>query len=66
MTDLNGHHVGGPSDPAPVVAESVWTAFADEEDAAMLLAVKAFKDGKKRKGGLLLNDKKLILPPGRH
>lgn len=39
---------------------------SDEEAAGMLVAVKAYRDGKKRKGGLLLQDKKLIMPPGVH
>lgn len=36
----------------------------DDEAAAMLLAVKSYREAKKRKGGLLVQDKKLILPPG--
>lgn len=115
---LNGKHLAEPPpDPAPAIAEAVWTAnmadgdatFADleegeqtnlidyarhylaahvtwlqsrgfriippgaavipktdDEAAAMLLAVKSYRDGKKRKGGLLVQDKKLILPPGAH
>lgn len=41
---------------------------SDEEAAAMLLAVKAYREAKKRKGGLVgsVAPKKLILPPGMH
>lgn len=39
---------------------------SDQEATAMLVAVKTYREAKKRKGGLLVNQKKLILPPGVH